>query len=65
MTAEEFLGMVLKIARDDKEKASIFSYIYRRRIERSPERTTTIIQEEMCKEFDISQKTLEKYIYWK
>jgi len=65
MSADDFLTMVLNYARNDSLKAKLFSYIYLRERAENPKKPVAEIQEEMCRKFKVSVKTLEKYIYWK
>ena len=68
MGPDEFLLMILEFSRDpesDEKKAEIFKYIYQRNRAENPKMSDKKIQKKMCKKFEISSRTLEKYIYWK
>lgn len=65
MSADDFLTMVLNYARNDELKAKLFSYIYLRERAENPKKPVAEIQKQMCLKFQVSLKTLEKYIYWK
>lgn len=68
MGPDEFLLMILEFSKDadaDKKKAEIFKYIYQRDRAENPKLSDKKIQKRMCNKFEISLRTLEKYIYWK
>jgi len=57
--------MVLEYAQDDKKKAELFKYVYTEKQLNNPEKSCSEIKKEMIETFQVTQNTLEKYIYWK
>lgn len=65
LTPDEFLALIFELPRNERLKAELFKFIYSRERAQNPGKLTIDIREEMCDNFGIGRRTLEKYIYWK